>query len=305
MSGNKQYSQFVCRPLALACLTLVLSAPLAASPGISSKQCEDEARSDYEKIYCQILARGKAQALPGFFDFKRNSPAVQCGLLRAPARQLGIDLPALPSAPKPASSAPVAPPSSPQSATTPGMSAPGEPTTAAPSPRDVPPAEADDSEFALLALGDCGLDKDQIRCGHARYFLTINIPLKRLDPTALSEDNRLQFREINEGETLRDYLASLYPDYIDKMLYLGLGDSTLSFTKFHAIYEESLNQGEDFVARFGQMYELLKNERRSMHIQTRYQDNYPESIAQCMPLTDELIVCDNVLQNWVYRKMRE
>lgn len=272
---------------------------------LTSKQCEEEASTDYEKIYCQILAKGKSQALPAFFDFKRNTPAIQRTLLISPARQLGIVLPAHGNAQQRIQQKKT-------SADAVDDGREGNATSSTEIDREEANENTSDAEFEAefeaesdTGLSDCLLENEQITCAHARYFLAVNVPNQRLDARALTDENQLHFRVRKDEESVLQYLSNIYPEYIHKMLFLGLGDSTLSFTKFHAIYEGALTQGEDFVKRFEKMYSLLKSERQTMHIKMRYQDNYAQSITQCMRVGDEIIVCDNIVQNWVYRKMKE
>ena len=153
-------------------------------------------------------------------------------------------------------------------------------------------------------LSACTLADDKISCPQGNYFLTINIPLRRLDPRVLSDQNMFVFRPKYENENELQYLSNIYPYYLEKMLLIGLGDSTISFTKFNAIYQDANKQGENFRQRFSQMYEMLKQERQSMATKKRYRENYPESMAQCMRVSNEIISCDNIDQNWVYRRLK-
>lgn len=264
---------------------------------MSFKSCKLEAKTPLENTYCDILEKGDSHSLPGFFDFRRNSEQTQRLLLTTPARRAGVALPAQ-TLRKPTFS---------NSAKTeaPKASAPSYgndrelrgTNSNSDSSRD---SDIGNTENGGLSLSGCELNADKISCPQISYFLTINIPLRRLDMRALSDDNTLFFREKSDGESALQYLSSLYPYYVEKMLLIGLGDSTLSFTKFNAIYQESLKQEENFTQRFSSMYELLKKERQSMAIKRRYRNNFPENLSQCMQLSSKLIACDNIEQNWIY-----
>lgn len=289
MTSNKQKT--LIRILALLCFPLSYY-----SSGLSVKACFDQAKNDTENLYCEILSRGKGQGLPNFNEFRRNPANTQRLLLTAPARQLGLPLPEIRSARSVSATA----------------TSKKEPETVAPPIPDTRSREGG-TEYGQDAqknssidsqLTDCRVEKDRIACSDALYYLTVNVPLSRLNPEALAESNRLRFSEKASDQTDQRYLSALYPYYIEKMLLLGLGDSTMSFTKFNALYQQSKNEG-NFTARFGTMYDLLKQERQSMAIKQRYRNNYPQDIGECMSLNDRLIACDNVEQNWVYQRLTD
>lgn len=258
---------------------------------IGVKECELEAKTPLEHSYCEILEAGEGGKLPNFFEFRRNTESMQRLFLRGPAAKADITLPK-------ASNGKVSTP--PRAASTPSaMPAPEPPTTATDSYRaSIPRANAKQNN----SIGQCHLQKTRILCNTQQYFLAINIPVKRINASVFSAKNRLLLRPLSGQETAIEYLSDMYPYYIEKMLLLGLGDSTLSFTKFHAIYEGA-QDNQAFRERFAEMYELLKKERQTMAVKSRYLDNYPSSIENCMPISAQLIACDNVAQNWVYRKV--
>lgn len=51
------------------------------------------AKTDMEKLYCQVVSKGQGAGLPSPTDFKRNDPQVQALLLRRPAGRLGLEVP--------------------------------------------------------------------------------------------------------------------------------------------------------------------------------------------------------------------
>ncbi|MFL0811499.1 MAG: hypothetical protein K6L76_13860 [Agarilytica sp.] len=271
-----------------------------------------EAKSELEKHYCEILIEGYGKKLPNFYNFKRNTPNTQYLLLKPWAKRAGIKL-TKPSAQTKSAVMPQA-----------VIEATGRKTTstnkkqqksditeaAANTPTNKTPFNENSSAAGQTteqakSVHSCKLRGEEIVCAHDRFFLTTNTPLDRLPKGSLSLRNRLIFPTRFQSQSNLQYLSEIYPYYIEKMLLIGLGDSTMSFTKFNALYEDALNKGENFSKRFDDMYELLKVERQSMGIKARYRNNFPENIEQCMQLNAGLIACDNVEQNWVYRKLAQ
>lgn len=269
------------------CLLWLLATTAEA---LTIKQCRLDAATELEQAYCEILAKG--QSLPDFYDFQRNPANTQWLLLRSAAKRAGVELPAVDKAATALTT----------SATAPAFA--NQPRSAAPSTRAAQPRRPREATQSPEALDQCRVTQREIACNDRRYYLAINVPVKRLNPRVLTVDNRLQFAPPAADQTSIQYLSNLYPYYIEKMLLIGLGDSTVSFTKFAAIYEQSAAQEENFGQRFSEMYELLKQERRTMAVKTRYRDNYPQSIDNCMQLNSDLIACDNIEQNWIYQKLK-
>ncbi len=280
-------------------LPLVILILASNSYGISYKDCVLEAKAPLEKSYCEILKKNPSITLPPFHSFRRNPENTQRLLLTSPARKSGVTLPEDNGTSNSEFKANTKP-----NFTNSGASA----STPTLSPKKTPSAtkknQTADENKTLHQLSSCSLTEDKISCPQGNYFLAINIPLRRLDGRVLSDQNMFVFRPKYENETQLQYLSNIYPYYLDKMLLIGLGDSTMSFTKFNAIYNDAEKQNENFRERFSQMYEMLKKERQSMATKKRYRENFPESMAQCMRVSDEIISCDNVEQNWVYRKLK-
>ena len=69
--------------MALLAWALGGSAAYAANDG-----CMDGAKTDLEKLYCQVVREGQGAGLPSATDFRRNDPQVQRLLLRRPAGRL-------------------------------------------------------------------------------------------------------------------------------------------------------------------------------------------------------------------------
>ena len=76
----------------------------------------------------------------------------------------------------------------------------------------------------------------------------------------------------------------------------------MSFSKFAATYDDAKRYRLNFSQRFSKMFELLKSEKKTIGIKARYNEDYPQSMSQCMRLDSSIVICDNIHQNWVYKK---
>ncbi len=265
---------------------------LAAVPVLA---CIDPPETELEEIYCKIKAKGKGDTLPDFQAFRRNPPSTQALLLRRPAKKLGITLPDTNANAKSAhASKPVI-----------ESQAMFEPPVTADTKREEPKPRETASTPAFSLQQMCQLQKETITCGSNIYELQINLANRLLPESALSKSNilRLPARESAEYLSMsnHEYLSYAYPIYIEKMVDIGLADATMSFTKFALTYRDIDSKGGSFSKRFAEMYELLKKERQTNAVKSRYNNLYPESLALCMSLNSTFIVCDNVKQNWIYK----
>lgn len=271
---------------------LALTLCVASFNSIASKQCRLQARTPLEHSYCEIKASGQGAGLPSLKEFQQNPEKVQRLLLKTPARRAGVKLPAEKSEPSI-----TAPPKD--------RSATQVTTTASDKTKEIPqPLPSTPTAIPQQPLNACSLNQQTIRCAQQLYLLQPNKPNSTLNQNALSESNQLLLpnRQSAHYQNTTDlfYLSQSYSVYLEKMLSIGLGDSTMSFTRFAALYKDASQNGTDFSSRLAEMFELLKSEKRSKAIKPRYNDNYPESMSSCMRATPAIIVCDNVKQNWVY-----
>lgn len=262
----------------ILCLALFVSLPALA--------CGFKPKTDLEKVYCAIEDRGAAGGLPSIFEFRKNPPQTQALLLEKTARRLGIAMPQPP--PKPTPKPPIK-------------------TTPPPVENTAPPVKQQPAISAVSTLAECQLDKASIQCGADTYLLQTNLQNRQLGADALTEKNRLALPGKNSpayrDKTVQVYLSGVYPYYLEKMMEIGLADATLSYTKFAAMYDDITRQEESFSGRFDRMYELLKTERKSNAVKARYNNNYPASIKLCMSASATLLVCDDIQQNWIYKKI--
>ncbi|MFE8071128.1 hypothetical protein QQM79_08715 [Marinobacteraceae bacterium S3BR75-40.1] len=259
---------------------VVFTALLSLSLSTAQAACLDEARTPYEKAYCQIVEKGEGGGLPSFEDFRRNTPRVQALLLKRPAVRAGIELPqraqnrnrardrALPSRQ----------PSNP------------------PSPR---------SEVSS-SLDQCQLEGRIISCPGVRYRLAGNRPNSDLAPGALGPANTLDLPDyqgsLDDEAAVRRYLSGAYDRYIPKMVEIGLAGVTMSFSEFYHRFRRHAEQGVDFTRRLEQTYQLLKQDKRTKAVASRLNRGVPHQIEHCARINIEILVCDNVSTNWVYVK---
>ncbi len=262
----------------------MLLAASCISVASADEACLTSAQTDLERAYCEVVERGGGAGLPSMVDFRRNDPNVQALLLRQPAKRVGLALPKDSAKPKPVSK--------PEP----------EPEMAAPTRQ---PTKTSSSEPSIAqGLADCQLKRELIQCPSTAYKLAGNRTLAALDDGVLEPGNRLGIEPFNgvrnDDEAVRSYLSNAYDRYIPKMLAIGLGANTMSFTAFHNAFHTLEGGGVDFSERMEQTYELLKQDRKTLGVKTRYHDELPENLAQCVTIDYNIVVCDNVGTNWVF-----
>lgn len=259
---------------------LVLAA--LSQPGLADDRCLQSASTELERLHCQVVAQGGGQGLPSQADFRRNDPSVQALLLRRPAQRLGLTVPEAPVTSGGAQTSPEPQPSAAESASEPAEST---------------PVRSD-------GLADCRLRGEGIVCRDRQYHLALNRPNGDLAPGVLTAQNRLDLQPFSGDRTneqqVRRYLSNAYDRYIPKMLAIGLGANTMSFTAFHNAFHTLESGGVDFAERMEQTYELLKQDKKNLAGQARYHEQLPEDLALCEPVGADIIVCDNVATNWVF-----
>jgi hypothetical protein len=123
-------------------------------------------------------------------------------------------------------------------------------------------------------------------------------------PGVLEDGNTLSLPSFEgdrgDEEAVRRYLSDAYDIYIPKMLAIGLAGTTMSFTAFHNAFHSIEDGGVDFAQRLEQTYHLLKQDKKTLAVKTRYHDELPENINLCTEINRDIVVCDNIGKNWVY-----
>ncbi len=237
-----------------------------------------DSRTELEQVFCQL--RHDYRALPSLEDFRRNTPAVQRLLLKRPAAKEGIHLPDLDI--KKSASLVRSPATSINQA-----------ATAAIKKRKLQVA-ADVSDEQ-----SCELTGELILCGAEHYHLVENKLNKSLFKGSLGAENRLSFISL-PGQTDAQYRSDSYRVYIESMLSIGLGASTMSYTKFVHSWQQAEQQGLSAESRFSEMFNYLKRDKKNLSIKRRYDTQLPTSFSWCQSIAQHLIVCDNRERNWVY-----
>lgn len=261
-------------------LALLLGACMgsAHAAGAVDSACMEGAKTELEELYCKVVSEGQGAGLPSPTDFKRNDPQVQALLLRRPAGRLGLEVPN-PGAP----AAPESPPSQ-----------------AAPKPA---PAESEDGPGSGL-LAECRLEGQRITCLQRHFDLATNQPNSKLAAGVLEPDNRLGLSPFrgnrDDEEAVRRYLSGAYDRYIPKMVDIGLGANTMSFTAFHNAFHTLEGGGVDFARRMEHTFTLLKQDKKNLAVKASYHDELPEDLSLCSVINRDIIVCDNVGTNWVF-----
>ncbi|MBU2873585.1 hypothetical protein KO508_06125 [Marinobacter salexigens] len=242
------------------------------------------AQSELERLYCEVVELGGGAGLPSQVDFNRNDKNVQALLLRQPAKRFGLTLPDVSASPELQSK--------PQSKS--------KPTTQLRKPVNEPVSEPPIAQ----RLAGCQLRGEGIQCSEVVYELVGNRTLASLDDGVLEPSNRLGILPFDgarsDDEAVRSYLSVAYDRYIPKMLAIGLGANTMSFTAFHNAFHTLERGGVDFSERMERAYELLKQDRRTLSVKTGKHDDLPENLSLCDTINRDVIVCDNVGTNWVF-----
>lgn len=259
-------------------LALLVLGLCATAAGATGSACLDSAQTELEALYCQVVSEGQGAGLPSPTDFKRNDPAVQALLLRRPAARLGLEVPEVGGRsvkPKPSQAVP---------------------ETAADQPQDSPdPASR---------LSGCRLEGQRILCPQRRFELAVNQPNSQLAKGVLAPGNRLELMPFDgnrrDQEAVRRYLSDAYDRYIPKMVDIGLGANTMSFTAFHHAFHTTEDAGVDFARRMEQTFSLLKQDKKTLAVKARYHDDLPQDLSLCEVINADIIVCDDVGTNWVF-----
>ncbi len=253
--------------------------------------CMLAAETYYQQLYCEVTAHGRG-SLPSFADFKRNTPTVQALLLKRPAQRLGIEV-ALPQRQRPVqvSVAPDAPPAAPPRA---------PPAAAAPAVR-----QPDPPQRLASGMAACRLDGAAITCDTRRFALMGNSANRQLRQGALGEANRMDLPryegDLTDTAGVSAYLYRAYGRYVEKMLDIGLGGSTMNYGKFAYLFKDLSEKGVDFVGRFETMYRYLKQDKSAMGAARPARPDKALALRDCGELGEHVIVCARSGRNYVYR----
>jgi len=270
--------------------------------------CQPAPGNEYEKVYCQLKRSGRGEGLPTIHDFRKNTPLMQALLLKKPAERAGIPLRIpergnaetvdrqadllLASAIKPVLQSSIE----------------QKPVTvkAIVSPKVVDSyaqTAASESKLALDPLAGCVLRGFELDCKIGRYRLITNQANQSLSEGALSEENRLNL-PVNSGQDRDAYLQQAYGRYLDGMISIGLGASTMSYTKFVHLYDHITAEKLNFAGRFETMYHFLKQDKSSIGVTTKPMIAQGFTTQFCSDVRPELLACEYGSDNHLFLKLQ-
>jgi len=241
-----------------------------ASAAIS--KCFVQAKTYYEQIYCEIKDQGKGKALPAFLDFKKNNEITQALLLKrdAAALQISIKMPKRKASKK---------------------------TLDSQTKQSIPPQHN---------RTPCSFMGNMITCNASKFYQIGNTTNSALKQGALSSQNKIGLAHFTGKKTqqskIDSYLYESYVGYIEKMLEIGLGGVTMSFTKFSYLFHDLLEKKVDFASRFETMYSFLKKDKQKLSVSKKITLANHLTIDDCFKLTNDIYICDNRVRNYVYVK---
>ena len=252
-----------------------------------------DGHTELEKSYCKL--RGKGVVLPSMDDFRRNNPRVQYLLLKRPAQQAGINLP------KPAWEASAARKPNPV-ADRPVSVQPASPKTSRRQHSTVSQVKSESASRRNAGLiSECRLAARTIFCAEKAYELVDNLRNRELAADALLSANQLRLMSLR---VLTGPAMTLnYQAYLEKMLLIGLGAATMSYSQFYYTWQAAEERGESAAQRFSVMYDFLKRDKISIAIERQFDERLPTSLNQCMRVSVALLVCDEGRRNWVYARL--
>lgn len=271
-------------------IPFAFAALATGGPARADSFCMLAAETYYQQIYCEVTARGRG-SLPSFADFKRNTPMIQALLLKRPAQRLGIQV-ALPQRKRvvPVTVAPDAVP----------------PVRHKAPPRPTKSVERKSAPRPRLATGleACRLDGAGITCDSRHYALVGNRTNRRLREGALGAANRMALPRYDgdpaDVAAVGAYLYRAYQRYVEKMLDIGLGGSTMSYGKFAFLFKDLSEKGVDFAGRFETMYRFLKQDKANIGGGRPARADKRLALSDCGELGRRVIVCARSGRNYVY-----
>jgi len=263
---------------------LILAFPVCGNAG---KFCLLLAENYYEQLYCEVKAQGQGKHLPSFYDFKKNNETTQALLLKRPAARLGIYL------------------VRPDSVQLKNIQPKGiQQKVGNIGGRSSRRSGLSHDDLSSQDLSQCSLETRQITCSSDLYQLMGNQANKKLTQGVLSEANRMAIpvyqAGLDETKALGFYLTKAYQKYIKKMLEIGLGGSTFSYTKFVFLFHDVTAKGIDFSQRFETMFGYLKQDKQHLAVNERLAKNVQLVEKQCDWLAENIVVCDVGRKNYLY-----
>lgn len=230
--------------------------------------CFAKAKTYYEQLYCESKSRGYGGSLPGFYDFQRNNEMTQALLLKAPARQLGIEL-AMPVASPP-------------------------PTVTA------PPVQ----QARVATYSHCQFNQLNIACGSRVFQYQANQHNSALAEGVLDDANSIELPKFKgdygDGVEAATYLVNAYEQYLDKMLAIGLAEATMAYGSFSYLFHDLRAKQVHFGNRFEKMYFYLKRDKQKMAVSSHPRPPASLTLEDCFAL-QRFWICERDRKNYLYR----
>lgn len=243
----------------------------ACSVGVSANTCFNFAETYYQQIYCEIKATGKGSGLPSFTDFRRNNEQMQALLLKPFARKAGVAMPM----PQPAKKAIAV-------------------------SRDIEQVAAAQDNFS-----SCSVSALLLQCAAGDYQLVRNQANNQLATGVLAADYRMNLPryhgDVSEDAAVNAYLVDAYQHYLQKMIAIGLGGSTMRYGKFAYLFADLNSKGMDFSDRFEKMFGFLKKDKRRLNVPVISSIPGQLDLAQCFSL-QQFLLCPLGQKNLVFTR---
>jgi hypothetical protein len=154
------------------------------------------------------------------------------------------------------------------------------------------------------SINQCQLIHDNILCGKQRFVMRTNQSNKQLSSGVLEDSYKMGLPVYagskDDALEVQYYLSNAYAVYIRRMIDIGLGASTMSYTRFFHIYYDLQGKNVSFTERFETMYSYLKKDKKNMSVQAVLSDKRPVHISECDDINEEIIACDSGGFNWIY-----
>lgn len=272
--------------------------------GLAETFCLLAAESYYDQLYCEIKAQGQGKRLPSLYDFQKNNEQTQAFLLKRPAARLGIEV--VQSKRESRLQQEFIQPSS-QSI----QSLVNEGNLVSGSKNYLDSVDLDGDDILVDApnfFKHCDFHRSKIECNGVNFQLVGNRLNNKLENGVLAESNKMNIPNYtnnkNEKLALTYYLKLSYRQYIKKMIEIGLGGSTFSYTKFVYLYHDVTAKGIDFVQRFETMFGYLKEDKRHLAISEKLPTNIQYANIYCEWLDDDKLVCDGGTKNYIYQRVQ-
>ena len=151
---------------------------------------------------------------------------------------------------------------------------------------------------------ECSLQEQRITCHKALFIQTGNRSNRSITKAALSQQNMMGLSPYvgkpNDQGAINTYLFTAYVRYLEKMLEIGLGGATMSYTKFYTLFHDLLEKEVDFASRFETMYDFLKKDKNEIGVSETIEPIQHLSIKNCIQLTQQMFTCDNRYRNAIY-----